>query len=190
MCDNNVHCLIYVAIYPIDTIVGVAIHPYCYNVCWMHIHLNEIPNYVATKTIATISVVATIIDHNASSCSNNHKYCNNIKNYCRVLLQRYYLQQLLTKVTLLLLECIATNMTLLQPYFTVAIDRFSSSASTSLQDRTFGLLVLYLKSISNFQILSLSLAYLPIQDPNRHRLSSLRSGTPKPPYSFNIVTCL
>jgi hypothetical protein len=46
----------------------------------------------------------------------------NIKNCCKVLLQRYYLQPFLTKVTLLLLEGIATNMTLLQPYFTVAID--------------------------------------------------------------------
>jgi hypothetical protein len=51
----------------------------------------------------------------------------NIKNRYKVLLQRYYLQPFLTKVTLLLLEGIATNMTLLQPYFTVAIDQFSSS---------------------------------------------------------------
>jgi hypothetical protein len=50
-----------------------------------------------------------------------------IKNHCKVLLQRYYLQQFLTKVTLLLLEGIATNMALLQPYFTMAIDQFSSS---------------------------------------------------------------
>jgi hypothetical protein len=40
---------------------------------------------------------------------------------------RYNLLPLLTKVTLLLLEGVATNMTLLQPYFTVAIDQFSSS---------------------------------------------------------------
>jgi hypothetical protein len=52
----------------------------------------------------------------------------NIKNYYRVLLQRYYLQPFLTKVTLLLLKGVATNMALLQPYFTVAIDQFSTSA--------------------------------------------------------------
>jgi hypothetical protein len=37
----------------------------------------------------------------------------NIKNCCKVILQRCYLQLFLTKVTLLLLESIATNMTLL-----------------------------------------------------------------------------
>jgi hypothetical protein len=93
----------------------------------MHIHPNAILDYVAIKTIATISVVATIIDHNISLCGNKHDYCNNIKKHCRVLLQCYYLQPLLTKVTLLLLEGIATNMALLQPYFIVAIDRLSSS---------------------------------------------------------------
>jgi hypothetical protein len=51
----------------------------------------------------------------------------NIKNHCKVLLQRYYLQPFLTKVTSSLLEGIATKMALLQPYFTVAIDQFSSS---------------------------------------------------------------
>jgi hypothetical protein len=50
-----------------------------------------------------------------------------------MLLQRYYLQPLLTKVTLLLLEGIATNMPLLQPKFTVAIDQFSSSALQLVQ---------------------------------------------------------
>jgi hypothetical protein len=88
----------------------------------MHIHPNAIPNYVAINTIASILVVVTIIDRNVSLRSDNHNYCNNIKNHCRVLLLRYKLQPLLTKVTLLLLECIATNMALLQPYFTVAID--------------------------------------------------------------------
>jgi hypothetical protein len=51
----------------------------------------------------------------------------NIKNHYKVLLQCYYLQPFLTKVTLFLLEGIATNMALLQPYFTVAIDQFSSN---------------------------------------------------------------
>jgi hypothetical protein len=84
---------------------------------------------VALKAIATILVVATIIDRNVSLCGNNHDYCNNIKNYCKMLLQRYYLQSLLTKVTWLLLEGIATNMALLQPNFTAAIDQFSSSGT-------------------------------------------------------------
>jgi hypothetical protein len=94
----------------------------------MHIHPNAIPDYVAIKAIITISVVATIIDRNVSLCGNNHGYCNNMKNYCRMLLQCYYLQPLLTKVTWLLLEGIATNMALLEPNFTVAIDQFSSTA--------------------------------------------------------------
>jgi hypothetical protein len=93
----------------------------------MHKHPNEIPNYVAIKVIATILVVACIINCNASLRGNNHDYCNNIKNYCRVLLQRYYLLPLLTKVILLLLEGVGTNITLLQLYFTVTIDQFSSS---------------------------------------------------------------
>jgi hypothetical protein len=59
-----------------------------------------------------ISVVATIIGHNVSLRGNKHDYCHNIKNCCIVLLQRYYLQPLLAKVTLLLLEGISTNMTL------------------------------------------------------------------------------
>jgi hypothetical protein len=87
----------------------------------MHIYLNAIHNYVAIKAIATI------IDHNISLLGNNHNYCNNIKNHDRVLLQCYYLLTLLTRVTLLLFEGIATNMSLLQPYFIVVIDRFSSS---------------------------------------------------------------
>jgi hypothetical protein len=77
---------------------------------------------MAKNVIATISVVATIIDHNVSLRGNNHDSCNNIKNRCRVLLQRYYLLPLLTKATLLLFVGIATNMTLLQPYFSMAID--------------------------------------------------------------------
>jgi hypothetical protein len=92
----------------------------------MHIRPNAMTNYVAKKAIATISIVATIIDYNVSLRGNNHDYCNNIKSHCKVLLQRYYLLPLLTKVTLLLLEGVATNMALLQPYFTVAIDQFSS----------------------------------------------------------------
>jgi hypothetical protein len=79
-------------------------------------------DYVAKKVIATISIVATIIDCNISLRGNNHDYCNNIKNHCRVLLQHYYLLPLLTKDKLLLFLGIATNMTLLQPYFSVAID--------------------------------------------------------------------
>jgi hypothetical protein len=93
----------------------------------MHKHPNAMPNYVAIKVIAMILVVASIIICNASLRGNNHDYCNNIKNRCKVLLQYYYLQPFLTKVTWLLLEDIATNMTILQPYFTVAIDQFSSS---------------------------------------------------------------
>jgi hypothetical protein len=41
----------------------------------MHIHPNAVPDYVAIKAIATISIVATIIDHNVSLCGNNHDYC-------------------------------------------------------------------------------------------------------------------
>jgi hypothetical protein len=74
-------------------------------------------DYMATKVIATISAVASIINCNASLCRNNHDYCNNIKNHCRELLQRYYLLPLLTQVIL----------SLLQPYFTVVKDQFSSS---------------------------------------------------------------
>jgi hypothetical protein len=93
----------------------------------MHIHPNAIPDYVAIKAIAMISVVAIIIDNNILLRGNNHDYCNNIKNCRKVLLQCYHMQPLLTKVTLLPLEGIPINMTLLQPYFNVAIDRFSSS---------------------------------------------------------------
>jgi hypothetical protein len=93
----------------------------------MHIHPNAM-TYVAKKSIATISVLATIINCNVSLHGNKHDYCNNIKNHCKVLLQHYYLLPLLAKVTLLLLEGVATNMGLLQPYFTVAIDQFSSSS--------------------------------------------------------------
>jgi hypothetical protein len=107
--------------------VCVTIHLYCYKVCLMHKHPNAMPNYMAIKIIAPISVVASIINCNASLHGNNHDYCNKIKNHCRVLLQCYYLLPLLTKVTLLLLEGVATNMTLLQPYFTMAIDQFSNS---------------------------------------------------------------
>jgi hypothetical protein len=100
----------------------MAIHPYCYNVCSMHMPHNAILDCVAIMAIAMISIVVTTIDRNISLCVNNHDYCNIIKNSCRLLLQCYYLQSLLTKVTMLLLEDIATNMVLLQPYFTVAID--------------------------------------------------------------------
>jgi hypothetical protein len=54
-------------------------HPYCYNISWMHIHPNAIPNYMTIKAITTISVVATIINRNISLRGNNHGYCNNIK---------------------------------------------------------------------------------------------------------------
>jgi hypothetical protein len=93
----------------------------------MHKHHNAMPNYMAIKVIATISIVVSIINCNASLRGNNHDYCKNIKNHCKVLLQHYYLQPFLTKVTLLLLEGITTNMALLQPYFTIAIDQFSST---------------------------------------------------------------
>jgi hypothetical protein len=46
----------------------------------MHIHPNAIPDYVAIKAIAMISIVAASIDHNVSFCGNNHDNCNNIKN--------------------------------------------------------------------------------------------------------------
>jgi hypothetical protein len=45
----------------------------------MHIHPNAIPDYVAIKTIAMVSVVATVIDHNVLLHGNKHDYCNNIK---------------------------------------------------------------------------------------------------------------
>jgi hypothetical protein len=90
----------------------------------MHIHPNAILDYVTIKTIATISIIATIIGRNVLLHGNKHDYCNNNKKHCRVLLQYYYLQPLLTKVTLLLLEGIAINMSLLQPYFIVEIDQF------------------------------------------------------------------
>jgi hypothetical protein len=57
----------------------VTIHPNCYKVCLMHKHPNAMPNYVAIKVIVTISVVASIINCNASLRGNNHDYCNNIK---------------------------------------------------------------------------------------------------------------
>jgi hypothetical protein len=57
------------------------------------------------------------------------------KNRCKVLLQCYYLQPFLTKVTFLLLKGITTNMAILQSYFTVAIDQFSSSA-VAVTERT------------------------------------------------------
>jgi hypothetical protein len=120
VCGNTIYCI---------KIFRVAICLYCYNICLLHINPNAIHNYVAIKAIVTISVVATIIDHNISLRCNNHNYYNNIKNHCRVLLQCYYLLPLLTKVTLFLFESITTNMTLLQLYFTVAIDQFSSSVS-------------------------------------------------------------
>jgi hypothetical protein len=83
----------------------------------MPIHPNAISDYVAIKAITTILVVATIIDRNISLRGNNHGYCNNIKNCCRMLLQRYYLQPLLTKVTWLLLEGIATKYGLIATKF-------------------------------------------------------------------------
>jgi hypothetical protein len=126
MCDNNTTAmkqLMYqLRLVPQNSVHGntgyciaifrMSIHPYCYNICLMHTHPNAIHNYVVIKAIAMISIVATIIDHNVSLCVNNHNYCNNIKNHCRVILQRYYLQPLLTKVTLLLLGGIAANMTI------------------------------------------------------------------------------
>jgi hypothetical protein len=109
ICGNTIYC---------TEIVHVAIHPYCYNVYSMHIHPNAMTNYVANKVI----VVATIIDCNILLCDNKHDYYNNIKFRCKVLLQRYRSLPLLTKVTLLPLEGVTTNMPLLQLYFTVTID--------------------------------------------------------------------
>jgi hypothetical protein len=65
-------------------------------------------NYVAKEDIAMISVVASIINCNVLLRGNKHDYCNKIKNHCKVLLQRYDLLPFLTKVTLLLLEGVAT----------------------------------------------------------------------------------
>jgi hypothetical protein len=80
------------------------------KIFWYHSVKNMWEGFqVSTK----ISVVASIIDCNVSLRGNNHNYCNIIKNHCRVLLQRNYFLTLLTKVTLLLLKDIATNMTLL-----------------------------------------------------------------------------
>jgi hypothetical protein len=74
-----------------------------------------------------ILVVAIILDRNVSLCGDNYNYCNNNKNYYKVLLQCYYLLPISTKVPLVIFEVIVANMTLLQPYFTVAVDQFSSS---------------------------------------------------------------
>jgi hypothetical protein len=112
ICDNTTYCI---------KIVCVAIHSYCYNICWMYIHPNAILDYMTIKAIAMISVIAIIIDSNVLLRRTNHGYCNNIINCCKVLLQCYYMQPLLTKVTLSPLECIATNMTLLQPYCKVLL---------------------------------------------------------------------
>jgi hypothetical protein len=90
----------------------MAIHPYCYKVYLMHKLPNAKLDYVAREVIARVSIVASIINCNASLCGNNHDYCNNIKNPCRELLQHYYLLPLLTKIILLLLEGVATNMPL------------------------------------------------------------------------------
>jgi hypothetical protein len=48
-----------------------------------------------------------------------------------------------------------------------------------------GISVLYLKSMSIFQILSLSTVYLFTQNPNKHKFSSLRLGTPNPHILFS-----
>jgi hypothetical protein len=45
----------------------------------MHKHHNAMPNYMAIKVIATISIVVSIINCNASLRGNNHDYCKNIK---------------------------------------------------------------------------------------------------------------
>jgi hypothetical protein len=60
-------------------IFHVAIHSYCYKVCLMHKHPNAMLNYVVIKIIATILVVTSIINCNASFRGNNHDYCNNIE---------------------------------------------------------------------------------------------------------------
>jgi hypothetical protein len=44
----------------------MAIHPYCYNIYWMHIQPNALPNYMVINAIAMIYVVATIIGRNIS----------------------------------------------------------------------------------------------------------------------------
>jgi hypothetical protein len=114
----------------------------------MHIHPNAVHDYMAIKAIAMMSVVATIIDRNGSLRGNNHNYCINIKSLCRVLLQCYYLLPLLTKVTLLLFESIATNAALLQPYFTVPIDQFFSSVSSAREVAILRMLHLSIRFMS------------------------------------------
>jgi hypothetical protein len=52
----------------------------------MHMHPNEMANYVTKKAIAMISIVAAIIDCNISLRDNKHDYCNNIKNCCKATL--------------------------------------------------------------------------------------------------------
>jgi hypothetical protein len=63
------------------------------------------PNYVAIKVIVIILVVASIINCNALLCGNNHDYCNNIR---KLLQSAITMLPLSTKVTMLLLEDIAT----------------------------------------------------------------------------------
>jgi hypothetical protein len=72
---------------------------------------------VAKKAIAMIWVVATIIDCNISLHGNNHDYCNSIQKPLQSAIAMLLLATILTKVTLLLLEGIATNMAIFATIF-------------------------------------------------------------------------
>jgi hypothetical protein len=75
---------------------------------------------VTIKTIAMISVVVTIIDHNVSLHRNNHHNCNNIKKMLQSAIAKLLLATTFNHShTLLLLGAIVTNIILLQPYFMV-----------------------------------------------------------------------
>jgi hypothetical protein len=73
---------------------------------------------VTIKTIAMISVVVTIIDHNVSLHRNNHHNCNNIKKMLQSAIAKLLLATTFNHShTLLLLGAIIINIILLQPYF-------------------------------------------------------------------------
>jgi hypothetical protein len=141
MCGNNIHC---------DKTVNVAIDPSATKYCtWqysllhqnilhgntsvllklnsMRIHPNAMYDYMAKKLLPRYELLQLLLIATFHYVAITMIIATNIKNHYKVLLQCYYLQPFLTKVTLFLLEGIATNMALLQPYFTVAIDQFSSN---------------------------------------------------------------
>jgi hypothetical protein len=82
---------------------------------------------MAIQTITTIVVVELIKITTICCIAIDPRYCNQTIFCCLSLLPYHILQQLSTKVILLQVEGTITNMTLLQQYFTVAIDPFSSS---------------------------------------------------------------